>query len=91
MSTIEQLTKGWRKLEKGEIIQAGDCQLAQWGDGHALFPVVSSIGYTCNFMDIYRRTDSDLLAMLSRASMWIRTAGEHGLADEINQLITERT
>lgn len=91
MTTHEQLTRGWRKLDKGEIIQAGDCWLSKWGDGHALFPVVSSIGYTCNCMDIYRRTDADLIAMLSRALMWIRTAGEIGFADEIQQLIQERT
>lgn len=91
MTTLEQLTRGWRKVDKSDIIHPGDCQLAKFGDEYRLFPVVNSIGYTCNFMDIYRRTDADLLAMLSRASMWIRTAGEHGLADEINQLIQERT
>lgn len=91
MDDIEQLTRGWRKLEKGEIIQAGDCFIHVWASEHRFSPCTASVGCENKFMDIYRRTDAELILMLNRASMWIRTAGEHGFADEINQLITERT
>lgn len=93
MNDIEQLTRGWRKLEKGEIIQAGDCFAYTWAGESKLAPCHASIGFAAREWDenVYRRTDADLIKMLSRASMWIRTAGESGFADEILDLIKERT
>ena len=91
MNDIEQLTRGWRKIDSGrEIVQPGDCIITTFAGVPRLHPCSIMIGCAA-WSDVYRRTDADLLAMLSRASMWIRTAGEHGLADEINDLIQERT